>query len=149
MPGLEVSEARQIYLAHYENSRYWVDFEDFSFYPMDVLDIYYVGGFGVMGWVPALEYHCAQPDPLAASRFQIILHVNTEHKGALIQLGRVFAGVEAQDATMTSVDRLGFQLRLKIEDGMRSTRIAFLRAVSNPTETREVLIDMVRRARQH
>jgi len=26
-----------------------VDFEDFSFYRMDVVDVYYVGGFGVMG----------------------------------------------------------------------------------------------------
>lgn len=33
-----------LYLARYDNSRYWVDFEDFSFYRMDVLDVYYVGG---------------------------------------------------------------------------------------------------------
>ena len=28
--------------------KYWVDFDDFFFYRMDVLDVYYVGGFGVM-----------------------------------------------------------------------------------------------------
>ena len=47
------------------NSKYWVDFEDFSFYRMDVVDVYYVGGFGVMGWVAASAYRQAQPDPLA------------------------------------------------------------------------------------
>ena len=48
----------------YPNSKYWVDFEDFFFYRMDVLDVYYVGGFGVMGWVAASEYLQAQSDPL-------------------------------------------------------------------------------------
>src|SRR6516162_6866087 len=41
----EVGGARKLYLATYENSKYWVDFEDFSFYRMNVVDVYYVGGF--------------------------------------------------------------------------------------------------------
>src|SRR5437879_2169053 len=45
IPKSEVPEARRLYLASYPNSQYWVDFEDFSFYRMDVLDVYYVGGF--------------------------------------------------------------------------------------------------------
>ncbi len=49
---------------------------------------------------------------------------------------------------MTSVDRLGFHLRLKTTDGMRGTRIAFLREARNPKEAREVLIEMVQQARQ-
>src|ERR1035438_3870308 len=52
----EVGAARSLYLGRHANSRYWVDFEDFSFYRMDVVDIYFVGGFGVMGWVSASEY---------------------------------------------------------------------------------------------
>ena len=65
LPESEVAEARELYLARYANSKYWVDFEDFSFYRMDVVDVYYVGGFGVMGWVSASEYDRSQPDPLA------------------------------------------------------------------------------------
>ena len=53
VPQAEVADARNLYLERYANSKYWVDFEDFSFYRMDVVDIYYVGGFGVMGWVLA------------------------------------------------------------------------------------------------
>ena len=53
IPEPEVAGARKLYLARYANSKYWVDFEDFSFYRMDVVDVYYVGGFGVMGWVTA------------------------------------------------------------------------------------------------
>jgi heme iron utilization protein len=145
---LDVAEARKLYLARYDNSRYWVDFEDFAFYRMDVLDVYYVGGFGVMGWVSAEEYGHAQPDPLADSATEIVQHMNADHKDALTLLVRAFAGMESQEAEMRSVDRLGFHVRLKTRDGMRGVRIAFLREVSSPVETREVFIEMVKRARQ-
>jgi len=142
-----VSQARQFYLARYSNSKYWVDFEDFSFYRMNVVDVYYVGGFGVMGWVSASEYDRSQPDPLADSMGEIIQHMNADHKDALVLLAREFARVESQEATMTSVDRLGFHVRLKSQDGMRGARIAFLREVKNPAETRKVFVDMVQQAR--
>lgn len=144
----EVPAARSLYLQRYDNSKYWVDFEDFSFYRMEVVDIYYVGGFGVMGWVPASEYDHAQPDPLADSTAEIIQHMNADHKDALILMARAFAGIDSQEAAMTSVDRLGFHIRLKTTDGMRGARIAFLREVGNPKEARDVLIEMVQQARQ-
>ncbi len=147
IPQSEVAEARKLYLARYANSKYWVDFEDFSFYRLDVVDVYYVGGFGVMGWVSASEYVRSQRDPLADSMAQIIQHVNADHKDALVLLARKFAQIEAQEATMTTVDRLGFHARLRTQDGMRGARIPFLREVSNSAETRKVLVEMVQHAR--
>src|ERR1700681_2485792 len=134
----EVAEARKLYLARYANSKYWVDFEDFSFYRMDVVDVYYVGGFGVMGWVTASEYDRSQPDPLADSMAEIIQHMNADHKDALVLITRKFAHIESQEATMTAVDRLGFHVRVKTPDGTRGARVAFLRVVSNPAETRKI-----------
>ncbi len=148
IPPSEVGEARELYLARYANSKYWVDFEDFSFYRMDVMDVYYVGGFGVMGWVTASDYDGGKPDPLADSMTEIIQHMNADHRDALVLLARKFAHLEAQEATMTAVDRLGFQARLKTPEGVRGTRIAFLREVSNAAETRTVLVEMVEQARQ-
>src|SRR5271157_4483581 len=136
IPEPEVAEARRLYLQRYANSKYWVDFEDFSFYRMDVVDVYYVGGFGVMGWVPASEYDRSQPDPLADSMAEIIQHMNADHKDVLILLARTFARIEAQEATMIAVDRLGFHMRVKTHDGVRGARVAFLREVSNPAEAR-------------
>jgi putative heme iron utilization protein len=147
MSEAEIPESRKLYLARHTNSKYWVDFEDFSFYRMDVVDVYYVGGFGVMGWVSAAEYDDSQPDPLADSMAEIIQHMNADHKDALVLLARKFAGIESQEATMTAVDRLGFHVRLKAPDGMRGARIAFLREVSSPAETRKVLVEMVQQAR--
>ena len=147
LPDAEVAEARKLYLARHANSKYWIDFEDFSFYRMDVVDVYYVGGFGVMGWVSATDYDRSQPDPLAESMPEIIQHMNADHKDALVLLARKFAHLESQEATMTAVDRLGFHVRLKTQEGMRGARIAFLREVSNPAETRKVLVEMVQQAR--
>jgi heme iron utilization protein len=146
-PNAEVSEARRLYLARHANSKYWVDFEDFSFYRMNVVDVYYVGGFGVMGWVSASDYGHSRPDPLADSMAEIIQHMNTDHKDALVLLAQKFARIESQETTMTAVDRLGFHLRMTTGDGIRGARIAFVREVSNPAETRGVLVEMVQQAR--
>jgi heme iron utilization protein len=147
IPEAEVAAARALYLTRHANSKYWVDFEDFSFYRLEGVDIYYVGGFGVMGWVSASEYGSSHPDPLADAMDGIIQHMNADHKEALVLLARKFAQIEAQEATMTAVDRLGFQVRLKTEEGMRGARIAFPRAVSSSAETRTALVEMVRGAR--
>src|SRR5579863_10029193 len=138
VPKPELAGARKLYLERHANSKYWVDFEDFSFYRMDVVNVYYVGGFGVMGWVAALEYNQARPDPLADAAAGIIEHMNADHKDALFLLGRVLAGIEAEEAAMTSVDRLGFHVRLKTLEGMKGARIAFLREVRNVGESRKV-----------
>jgi heme oxygenase (biliverdin-IX-beta and delta-forming) len=148
VPQAELATARTVYLAGYPDSKYWVDFEDFSFYRMDVVDVYYVGGFGVMGWVAASDYAQAQADPLVEHKSDIIQHMNADHKDALILLAKQYAGIESQDVALTSVDRLGFHLRLKTQDGMKGTRIAFLREVRDPAQAREVFVEMVRQARQ-
>lgn len=146
VPEDEVSEARERYLARYENSRSWVDFKDFSFYRLEPLDVYYVGGFGVMGWVTAEEFREAKADPLAGAAGGILGHMNADHVPAMILLAKVRAGLDASEATMTAVDRLGFFLRLKTAEGMKGTRINFPREVGSAEETRKVLVEMVRAA---
>jgi hypothetical protein len=145
---VQLADARRIYLERHANSKYWVDFDDFSFFAMDVVDVYYVGGFGVMGWITAQEYSQAQPDPLADAAAGILQHMNADHQDALILLARVFAGTEAQEAVMTSVDRLGFHVRMKTEEGMKGARVAFPSEVSTPVETRKMLVEMVQQARR-
>ena len=148
IPEPDLAAARTAYLTGYPDSKYWVDFDDFFFYRMDVLDVYYVGGFGVMGWVVASEYSQAQPDPLVDSKSEIIRHMNADHHDELILLAKRFAGVEAQEANMTAVDRLGFHVRLKTQDGVKGARIGFLREVRNSAQAREVFVAMVQQARE-
>jgi len=73
--------------------------------------------------------------------------MNVDHGDALILLSRSFAHIDAEEATMTAVDRLGFHVRLKTKDGMRGARIAFPREARNAATTRTVLVEMVQQAR--
>lgn len=146
VPAEEVAAAREVYLARHENAKYWVDFADFSFYRLEPVDVYYVGGFGVMGWVVAADYAAAEADPLSEVAAGIIAHMNADHASSLVLLSKKYALLEASEAAMTSVDRLGFTVRLKTEDGMKGARINFLREVRTAAEARVVLVEMVRGA---
>lgn len=140
----EEGAVRETYAARHPNSRYWVDFPDFKFYRLEVAEVYYVGGFGVMGWVDAGEYRAAAADPLAGAAPGILAHMNADHVDSMILLARAHAGLEATEAAMTSVDRLGFTLRLKTAEGMKGTRINFPVEVRTAQETRKALVEMVR-----
>jgi putative heme iron utilization protein len=139
-------EVRDLYLSRYENAKYWQEYTDFAYHRLEVSSVYFIGGFGVMGWVPAEEYTSARPDPLAETAPQIIRHMNTSHPDALLLIAR-FAGEAGTEASMTAVDRLGFHLRLKTGDRVHGRRVAFLREVGNQDEARAVLVEMVRDAR--
>jgi hypothetical protein len=143
----ELSSVREVYIATHESSKYWVDFTDFSFFRLELTDIYYVGGFGVMGWVEARDYQQASPDPLATASPAIIAHMNADHIDAMILLARTHAAIEATDAAMTAVDRLGFHLRLTTAEGMKGVRINYPSEVRTPQQTRSVLVEMVRQAK--
>jgi putative heme iron utilization protein len=147
VPEQDIASVRENYLARHESSRYWVDFADFSFFQLHPIDLYYVGGFGVMGWVGAKDYEQAAPDPLSEAASGILAHMNADHIDAMILLARSHAQLEATEATMTSVDRLGFSLKLKTHEGIKGVRINFLHEVVTPQQTRAVLLEMVRLAK--
>ena len=43
-----------------------------------------------------------------------------------------FADIEAEEAALTAVDRLGFQVGLRTAEGVRGSRSAFPREVCSP-----------------
>ena len=143
----EIAEARTAYLARHPRAGYWVDFEDFAFWRLEILDAYFVGGFAAMDWLTAADYAAARPDPLADAAAGIVEHMNRDHADALIAYARHFAGEAADEATMVTVDRLGFTLRLRQGERLSSVRIAFPREVVTAAQSREVLIEMLRQAR--
>ena len=138
------SEVRDLYLSRYENARYWQDYTDFAYYRLEVEGVYFIGGFGVMGWVPAQEYSTAAPDPLAAIATGIIQHMNGDHADAMRRIAGQAEGEAPDEASMTAIDRLGFHVRLKTGDRVHGRRIGFPREVRDANEARAVLIEMVR-----
>jgi heme iron utilization protein len=143
----DIAAARAAYLARHERAGYWVDFDDFGFWRLNVLDVYFVGGFAAMDWVTAADYTAAAADPLADVGGGIVAHMNADHADALVAYAKHFAGEQADEATMVTVDRLGFKLRLRQGQRLSSVRIAFPREVTTASQSREVLIDMLRQAR--
>ena len=148
VPKEEVAQVRELYLARHANASYWVDFNDFGFFRMAIADIYFVGGFGSMGWVAAGDYTAAAVDPLADEASDLIREINREQAETLLLLAKVFGNVDAQQATMTALDRLGFHLRIRTSDRMQGGRVAFTSPVSNGQEVRAGLAGMAAQARE-
>lgn len=147
VPEDEITVVRALYLSRYKNASYWVDFDDFSFYRMDIRDIYFVGGFGAMGWVTSGEYAAAEVDPLSDAASGIIRHMNDDHAEALVLIAKEFLGLDTEEASMTSVDRLGFQVRLRSGSEVLSRRVGFPKEVGSPEQARELFVEMVTQAR--
>lgn len=139
---------RGLYLDRHPGAGYWVDYPDFHFRRMEVEEAYFVGGFGVMGWVTGEEYREAEPDPLRDAASSILEHVNQDHREALLLLARDAGIDDADEALMTSVDRLGYHLRVQAGKRARGLRIGFPYEARTPSRVREALVEQVRRARE-
>jgi putative heme iron utilization protein len=146
VPKEEAAVVRGLYLQRHANASYWVDFQDFGFFRMALSDIYFVGGFGSMGWVTPDDYAAAAVDPLADEASNLIREINTEQAETLLLLARVFGNVEAKQAMVTALDRLGFHLRITTPGRMQGGRVAFSSPVRNASEVRAGLAGMVAQA---
>jgi heme iron utilization protein len=144
----ERANVRETFLAQQPNASYYVDFADFAFYRLEPSALRYVGGFGRMSWVTADDYRVAEPDPLAATAAGILTHMNDDHTDAVLAYATALAGVtEATSATMTAVDRYGFELATITPNGPRAVRLAFDEPVSTSDEVRRAMVSLVKRAR--
>jgi putative heme iron utilization protein len=141
--GVPAADVRDLYLSRYENARYWQDYTDFAYFRLEMEGVYFIGGFGVMGWVAAEDYAVAAPDPLASVAPRIIQHMNADHSDALRRIAGHDSGEMPDEASITAVDRLGFQVRLKTGDRVHGQRIAFPREVVDSNQARAVFIEMV------
>jgi putative heme iron utilization protein len=148
--GDERPAVRDRYLAANPASAYYIDFGDFSFWRLEVLSVRYVGGYGRMSWVEASDYAEAAADPLAgAAAAGIIEHMNGDHADSLVLFARVFGGrPDTTDATMTAVDRYGFDVVAAGPGGRAALRFGFDAPVATAAAVRPAMIRLVERARQ-
>ncbi|MGB3396734.1 MAG: DUF2470 domain-containing protein, partial [Nitrospira sp.] len=146
-PKEDSASVRERYLARHANAAYWVDFNDCGLFRMAIAEIYFVGGFGSMGWVAPADYMTAAVDPLAGTASDLIREINTAQQETLLLLARAFGKLDAQQASITTMDRLGFHLRVKTPDRMQGGRFAFTDPVRNAEEARAGLVDLAAKAR--
>jgi hypothetical protein len=140
---------RERYLAANPTAGYYIDFGDFAFYRLTVRSIRYVGGYGRMSWVDPAAYAAAEPDPLAPAAAGIIEHMNADHAEAQVLYCRHLAGrPETTEATMSAVDRYGFEMIAVGPSGRAAVRLAFDEPCTTPDEVRRAMVTMVAEARR-
>jgi putative heme iron utilization protein len=148
LPEGERDEARRSFLAVQPDAAYYVDFSDFAFHRLEPVALRYVGGFGRMSWVTAEDYRRAKPDPLAADAAGILKHMNEDHADALIAYATGLSRIaDVSAATMTAVDRYGFEMAVTTPSGPRATRIGFDEPVDGSEAVRKAMVALVKRAR--
>jgi heme iron utilization protein len=148
VPEGEREAARAAFLAAQPDASYYVDFKDFAFYRLEPAALRYVGGFGRMSWVSADEYRAAEPDPLAPDAAGILSHMNGDHADAMLAYARGLARIEsATAATMTAVDRYGFEMQVSTPAAPKAVRLAFDAPVATSDEVRRAMVALVKRAR--
>jgi putative heme iron utilization protein len=141
--------AREAFLSRNPAARSYADFGDFGIWRLRVERVRYIGGFGRMSWQDPGAWRRARPDPIAPHVAGILAHMNADHGEALRLYCEAFSrtGPVAQ-ATMTGVDRYGFEMSAQLDDGPRPVRVAFSTSAETPGEVRRELVALVAQARE-
>jgi putative heme iron utilization protein len=141
--------ARRAFLAAHPNATYYADFRDFAFWKLHVESVRYIGGYGRMSWISKAEWQAAEPDPLGPSAGGMIAHMNADHADAMVLYCKAFSkATSITSASMTGIDRYGFEMSAKTREGPRPVRLAFARPVDTPEDAHATLIAMLQDARR-
>jgi hypothetical protein len=144
----EHDAARERYLSAHPHA-YYIDFDDFDIYRLEVEAIRFVGGFGLMSWVDPARYASAQPDPIRPAAHGIVAHMNGDHADAVKLYAEVLAGIDdVTDATMIAVDRYGFDIVVQSDDGSKTVRLTFDERLNDSGQVRHEMIKLLERARE-
>lgn len=145
----ERDAARDAYLQAHPGSEYYIDYKDFAFWRIDVDAVRYIGGYGRMSWVEPGDWRDGEPDPIAPHAPAIIEHMNADHADAMRSYCLAFTrAADTTEATMTGVDRYGFELSAHTGRGPRPIRLAFSAPISTPQEARNEMVALATRARE-
>lgn len=150
VPDDERATVRDVYLAAQPAAAYYIDFGDFVFFRLAVESIRYVGGYGRMSWVDAADYAVAEADPLAGEiAAGIIAHMNDDHADAQVLYCQQLAGrPDTTSASMSAVDRYGFDMIAVEPSGRTAVRIAFDEPCDDAVAVRQAMVALVAQARQ-
>ncbi len=101
-----------------------------------------------MSWVESVDWGAAEADPIAASAPGIIEHMNDDHEEAMRLMCLAFTKASTfESVRMTSIDRYGFEMSVRTEQGPRPIRLAFEEAISDVKQARQQLVAKTKAAR--
>uniref|UniRef100_A0A6U4F2Y4 DUF2470 domain-containing protein n=1 Tax=Phaeomonas parva TaxID=124430 RepID=A0A6U4F2Y4_9STRA len=131
----EILQNRVTYSLAHSYAEQVIESPSFSFYKIIPERVYYVGGFGVLSeWVDVQDYQQAQPDILADKTADLVDKVNEVNGEELPNLYTSYLAEEGdgelQSIRVTTVDRLGMDLRVKHGDYTDEYRLGFRMAAT-------------------
>ena len=101
-----------------------------------------------MSWVDPARYAAAEPDPLAGVAAGIIEHMNADHAEAQVLFCRhLLRRPDTTEATMSGVDRYGFEMIAVSPSGRAAVRLGFPQACTTGEQVRQAMVAMVATAR--
>jgi putative heme iron utilization protein len=140
--------ARRVHLEAVPSAEMYADFNDFSFWILEVDRARWVGGYGRMDTTYTEDYSSAEPDPVHPAAAHAVSHMNEDHSDALLDMARSLAGIsEATAAECVFADRYGLDLTVTEPSGRQGVRVEFSEPVSEPDGLRAATVDLARRAR--
>lgn len=149
LPSDQVSEVMEAYIDAHPHAAIALKYPEFSFYRMEVRDIYFVGGYGVAAtWVDPKEYTCSEPDPLAFQSQELLKLMNTDHMEDVVRFCRVFLELRSiEKCEIVMIDRLGFDIRVQLSEvDIREYRIGFREHVVTKLDAQSALVQAMQEA---
>jgi len=113
-------------------------------------DIRWIGGFGEIGWISALNYSDAAADPLSYVALDIIDHMNADHEEAMKTLISAKSDIDLKGKKVVMTNIRSTDFTLQVMNGTSSERVTldFPEPVSDATKARAALISMLGDAAQ-
>lgn len=146
--GDERETLKSTFVQTHPNAKFYADFGDFGIWRITIDKARYIGGFGRMTWLGAESWSDATPDPIAPHATGILEHMNSDHADLLPLYCTAFSkATEVLEATMTGVDRYGFEMQAVTPDGPRPIRVAYPEEATTPDAVRAQLVALAKQAR--
>lgn len=136
---------RARFLARHPSAEMYAEFGDFHFYRMTVQNAHLVGGFGRIRMFSGADWitDTTAATDLIEAEAEIVAHMNEDHADAVALYATALLGRDAGSWAMTGIDPAGADLR----NGAQVARLPFPSAVHTPEVAREILVRLVREAR--
>lgn len=121
----DIDQIRMRYSIAHAYADQVMDSPKFSFYRIKPLQVYFVGGFGVLAkWVPVDEYRHAASDILAMEAASIVAKLNRDHSDDLqLTATHLLDCEDVERIRVTSVDRLGMDIRVTTKGKGRRNKL--------------------------
>ena len=146
LPDEYQGAANEVFKAKYEARKEEVDLEDrwgdYTFYRMNnIIDVYFVGGFGTLNWVNLDEYKNAKPDKIVtpsegSSVLDTLAELNTRYGVKLATSGAVEGSIGPNESVLSekarvddlwiiSIDKRGVDVRVRVDGVSQVRRLQF------------------------